>query len=81
MFSFSMPEQVAKAAKELKAQAVLPGHAGKFALANHAWDDPYKRIAKASQNRNYRLLTPIIGEPVERKNQEQHFGFWWENIE
>ncbi|MCE5285778.1 MAG: MBL fold metallo-hydrolase [Pelosinus sp.] len=75
-----MPEEVAKAAEELKAKAILPGHAGKFAMANHAWNDPYKRIVQASQDRNYRLLTPIIGEPVELKNQEQYFGFWWENI-
>lgn len=76
-----MPEEVAQAAEELNAKALLPGHDGKFAMANHAWDDPFKRITQASQNRNYRLLIPMIGEPVELENQEQHFSSWWENIE
>jgi L-ascorbate metabolism protein UlaG (beta-lactamase superfamily) len=75
-----MPEEVAQAAEELRAKALLPGHAGKFAIANHAWDEPYRRIKLASQNKNYRLLTPLIGEPVELANQQQAFSSWWETI-
>lgn len=73
-----MPEEAAQAAEELKAKALLPGHAGKFSIAKHAWDDPFKRIAQASQTKRYRLLTPIIGEAVELENQEQQFLPWWE---
>jgi len=72
---------VAQAAEELKAKALLPGHAGKFAIANHPWDEPFERITQASQNKEYRLLTPMIGEPVEIDNQKQQFSRWWEKVE
>lgn len=73
-----MPEETAQATEELHAKALLPGHAGKFALANHSWNDPLKRIANASQNKEYRLLTPRIGELLDLSNQQQRFSFWWE---
>lgn len=76
-----MPEEVALAAEELKAKALLPGHAGKFAIANHPWDEPFERITQASQNKEYRLLTPMIGEPVALDNQQQLFSRWWEKVE
>lgn len=75
-----MPEEVAQAAEELNAKALLPGHSGKFSIANHAWDDPFIRITAASQGKSYRLLTPIIGEPVELDNPQQAFSRWWEKI-
>ncbi|MDR3560938.1 MAG: MBL fold metallo-hydrolase [Negativicutes bacterium] len=76
-----MPEEVAQAAEELNAKALLPGHAGKFAIANHPWDEPFERITQASESKAYRLLTPMIGEPVELDNQQQPFSRWWENVE
>ncbi|WP_245867669.1 hypothetical protein SPSIL_040020 [Sporomusa silvacetica DSM 10669] len=75
-----MPEEVAKAAEELKAKTLLPVHSGKFAIANHSWDEPFKRITEASQNRSYRLLTPVIGEQIEIGNQEQRSAHWWEGV-
>ena len=75
-----MPEEVALAADELNADALLPGHSGKFSIANHAWDEPFKRITEASKDKNYKLLTPIIGEAVELGNQEQKFSHWWEGL-
>ncbi|MCX7779810.1 MAG: MBL fold metallo-hydrolase [Negativicutes bacterium] len=75
-----MPEEAAQAAEELKTKALLPGHAGKFAIARHAWDDPFRRITLASQGKQYKLLTPMIGEPVELQNPQQFFSRWWESI-
>ena len=75
-----MPEEVALAAEELNAKALLPGHSGKFSIANHAWDDPFIRITAASQGRNYRLLTPVIGEPVDLGNSQQAYSRWWESV-
>ena len=75
------PEEVALAAEELKAKALLPGHAGKFAIANHPWDESFERITQASQTKRYRLLTPMIGEPVELENLPQSFSRWWEEVE
>ena len=34
-----MPDETAQAADDLRARAVLPGHAGRFVLAKHSWDE------------------------------------------
>ena len=49
-----MPEETAQAADDLRARSVLPGHAGRFVLAKHSWDDPYQRLAAASEGREWR---------------------------
>jgi len=74
------PEEAARAAQDLHANALLPGHVGKFSLARHAWYDPYRRIAAASEGRSYRLLTPMIGSPVVLDDQHQRFSRWWEDL-
>ncbi len=73
-----MPEQSAQAAQDLQARAVLPGHAGRFVLAKHSWDDPYKRLAAASRDKEFRLLTPKLGEVVFAADTAQTFSAWWE---
>lgn len=75
-----VPEETAQAAVDLQAKAMLPGHAAKFALANHAWDDPYERIVNASKNKPYHLLTPILGQVLEFEQIDQAFSHWWETI-
>lgn len=71
------PEEAAKAAEELNARALLPAHVGKFTIANHPWYEPYERITKVSEGKNYRLLTPVIGETVDLTNEDQTFAAWW----
>ena len=73
-----MPDETALAADDLRARAVLPGHAGRFVLAKHSWDDPYKQLAAASQQRPWRLLTPMLGEPVWVADKTQSFTTWWQ---
>ena len=68
------------AAVDLHAKAVLPGHAGRFVLAKHTWDDPYKRLALASRRYDYRLLTPMLGEPVILSAPDQLFTAWWQQV-
>ncbi len=75
------PEEAARAAQDLQANALLPGHVGKFSLARHSWDDPFRRIAAASEGRSYRLLTPMIGSPVVLDDQQQRFSRWWEDLQ
>ena len=77
-FIHMMPEETAQAAADLHAKAVLPGHAGRFVLAKHTWDDPYKRLALASRRQDYRLLTPMLGEPVILSEPDQPFTAWWQ---
>lgn len=72
------PEEAAQAAEELHAKALLPAHVGKFNLARHAWNEPFKRISAASKNKSYRLVTPMIGEPLQLDEQTQHFSQWWD---
>lgn len=74
-----LPEEVVKAAEDLATKALLPAHAGKFAMAAHPWDEPFKRITAASKNKQFHLLTPMIGELVEVKPQQQIFSPWWES--
>jgi L-ascorbate metabolism protein UlaG (beta-lactamase superfamily) len=48
------PEEAAKAAEELGAKALLLAHVGKFSIARHAWEEPFERIAAASDGKGYR---------------------------
>ncbi|KQQ97547.1 MBL fold metallo-hydrolase [Massilia sp. Leaf139] len=75
------PEQAARAAELLGAQALLSGHAGRFSLARHAWDEPFERALEASKGKPYRLLTPRIGEPVYLSDPQQAFSYWWRGLE
>ncbi len=59
------PQQTAQAGEDLQAKAVLPAHGGKFALARHAWDEPYIRLTEESKTKPYTLITPRIGEAAE----------------
>jgi len=74
------PEEASRAAAELNTKTLIPAHAGRFALASHPWDDPFKRITQASKDKNYALLTPKIGEPIEIGNEQQRFSHWWEGL-
>lgn len=71
-----IPEEAAQAAQDLGAKALLPAHIGKFSIANHPWDEPMERIVAASEGKNYRLLTPAIGQ-VADLNVMQSFSAWW----
>ena len=75
------PEEVALAALDLHAKAILPVHSGRFAIANHAWDDPFIRLYNASKSKNYHLLTPIIGQAVFLDDTGQSFTPWWQGLE
>lgn len=72
-----MPEEAVQAAVDLRAKTLLPVHAGRFALASHAWDDPYERVAAASRSQNLKLATPRIGEVAYLDETGQAFSEWW----
>lgn len=44
-YSHMQPEEVAQAARDLRAKALLPVHSSKFEIANHPWDEPLRRIS------------------------------------
>lgn len=73
------PKQAAQAAEDLQANALLPAHVGRFSIAAHDWDEPFKQIDQASQGRPYHLLTPRPGGLVRLDDETQHFARWWES--
>ena len=75
------PEEASRAAEILDTGALLSGHAGRFSLARHAWDEPFERAVEASKGKSYRLLTPRIGEPVNLGDPQQSFAHWWKGLE
>ena len=73
-----LPEEVIQAAEDLNAKKLLTVHSSKFALANHAWKEPLERVFELSKNRNFSLLTPIIGEPVYFSDSTHNYqSKWW----
>jgi L-ascorbate metabolism protein UlaG (beta-lactamase superfamily) len=74
-----LPEEVVKAAEDLKAKRLLPVHWSKFALGNHAWNEPITRVTLEATARNMEVLHPFIGEPIYFK-QPFKGQRWWESI-
>jgi len=74
------PEQAAQAAEDLGTRVLTPGHVGRFSIAPHDWDDPFKRIEAASRQQRYALWTPVIGQPVYLDGRPQEFSPWWESV-
>ena len=51
-----------QAAQDLGAKVLLPVHWGKFVLANHAWNEPVRRVIAAAKSAALPLALPKIGE-------------------
>jgi L-ascorbate metabolism protein UlaG (beta-lactamase superfamily) len=75
-----MPDEVLGAAKDLKAKRLFPVHSSKFAMGNHPWNEPLVRITELNKSVNMPLITPMIGEQVNLKDESQQFRKWWEGI-
>lgn len=71
-----LPNETAQASEDIRAKKVVPIHAGKFALARHEWNTPYKDLLAESEGKSYDLLTPHIGELI--NFDEQKFSKWFE---
>ncbi|MBO9583832.1 MAG: MBL fold metallo-hydrolase [Flavobacterium sp.] len=78
----NLPEDVIKAMKDLKTKRVFPVHSSKFSLSLHAWDEPLKKVTELNSlsENPIPLITPMIGEAVELKNEKQEFSAWWKII-
>jgi len=72
-----LPNEILPATLDLKAKRLLPVHWGKFSLANHSWNDPIIQITELNKNYHLPILTPMIGEKLELKNEKQLFSHWW----
>lgn len=76
----NLPEDVLKAAQDLKAKRIFPVHSSKFALAAHAWDKPLVKLTELNKSYNIPLVTPIIGEMVNLQDTTKSFKQWWVGI-
>lgn len=76
-----MPGELIAAATELKAKKIIPVHWAKFALGQHAWDEPVIRVLAEAKRKNAKVLHPMIGEEVDFKNADQQFLEWWAGID
>ncbi len=76
-----LPAHAAKAAEELGAKRLLPAHNSKFAIALHPWKAPLDLLEAESKGKNYKLLTPMIGEIIRLNQHDQVFDTWWKNIQ
>jgi L-ascorbate metabolism protein UlaG (beta-lactamase superfamily) len=73
------PEQAVMAHAELKGRIFLPVHWAAFTLALHPWDEPIKRAVTAAKRREIRIVTPLIGEPVDIDTLIGDRN-WWEEV-
>jgi L-ascorbate metabolism protein UlaG (beta-lactamase superfamily) len=70
------PEETVQASIDLDARMLLPVHWGKFALANHSWNEPIIRVVKNSAERNVNITTPMIGQPVVISESYPNESWW-----
>lgn len=70
------PEETVKAGVDLRTEAIVPVHWGKFALALHPWREPIERVTKAANASGVTLATPMIGE-VMPLHQPFPNTAWW----
>lgn len=74
------PEQVAQAARDLKADVLMPIHWAQFALGLHPWKESVERISQRAGEVGLPLLTPRIGRVI-RTLGASSSERWWEGVE
>lgn len=71
------PEETVKATKDLRAEILFPVHWGKFALANHPWNESILRMSVEAKKQQQKFVSPMMGQPYvlgERFEQTE----WWD---
>lgn len=72
-----MPEETAKAGKDLRSEWIMPIHWGAFTLALHSWTDPVERVLSKAKELDIRVATPEIGEPMIIGSETYPTNDWW----
>jgi L-ascorbate metabolism protein UlaG (beta-lactamase superfamily) len=73
-----MPDELFRAAQELRTRRVMPVHLGKFTLSTHPWNEPLKHLTANGKKHTISAVTPIIGEVVHLNDTSQQFRKWWD---
>lgn len=72
-----MPEEVAKAAEDLRARHTALVHWAKFPLAQHPWNEPPSRAVAEGERIGRSMITPMIGQRVELHDPTKKMTKWW----
>ncbi len=75
----TLPEEFINVVEDLDVKNVLPVHSSKFALAQHAWNEPLQKVLENSRGRNFKVATPMIGEKLNLNDDSQVFTAWWDS--
>ena len=74
-----MPEQTARAHRDLRGKLLLPIHWGKFNLSLHGWTEPVQRLLEAAKAHGTTVITPRVGEVI-APDGEASVSRWWRGI-
>lgn len=75
----TLPEEFITVVEDLDVKNVLPVHSSKFALGQHAWNEPLQKVLENSRGKNFKLATPMIGEKLNLNDDSQVFAAWWDS--
>lgn len=70
------PSQTAQAAKDLKAQLIIPVHWAKFAESNHPWNESVNLMIPVADSLGIPVCIPKIGEPYTLGTAVKFDGWW-----
>jgi L-ascorbate metabolism protein UlaG (beta-lactamase superfamily) len=73
------PQRALDAFDQLGGGIFLPVHWATFDLALHPWDEPAETLVELAKGRGGRIITPLIGEPVEPSKVEGP-NPWWRSV-
>ncbi|MDO4233240.1 MAG: MBL fold metallo-hydrolase, partial [Lautropia sp.] len=77
--SHLFPDEVIRAAQDLRAQVTVPIHWAVFNLGRNPWDSAIRRVHELAGQQDVRLDVPRMGE---RYTPEAHRPVpWWEGVE
>jgi len=74
-----LPEQSVQAHIDLRGEVMLPIHNSTFDLALHDWFEPLERASVAAERHGVRLVTPMIGAPLQ-VDAPAETRAWWRDL-
>jgi len=75
-----MPGENLQAALDLGAKRLFTVHNSKFVLNVSPWKEPLEKIVELNKKIKIPLITPMIGQQVNLKDNTEKFTHWWEAV-
>jgi L-ascorbate metabolism protein UlaG (beta-lactamase superfamily) len=73
------PANAMRAFEMLGGGTLMPIHWSTFDLALHVWDEPAETLVGLAEQSGARVLTPLLGKPIEPKREDTPVR-WWRNL-